>query len=172
MPLTPTQKGALRRAISQYCATAEQNRLKWTYIEQRPFHGYGLAASDKHIADCSAYCSLVFNAAMHATKIYLDDPLGEHYSGYGNTDTALHFLKAHPAPPDKYLVGDFSIFGSEWHTIHMSVCEKAGTAKTALFSSNGHGSTIFDRDAPEPVILAVAEMRQHLVGVYRHPALL
>ena len=172
MSLNPTQKGAVRRAITDFCQRAENNRLRWTYTEQRPFHGFGVPPEQPHVADCSAYVSLAFNWAMHQTKIYLADPLGEHYSGWGYTGTELEFVKAHPAPDDKYLVGDMAIFGSWTNTIHTAIVKKAGTAKTAVLSSNGHGSAVFVRDAPEAVTVAVAAARQPLVGIFRHGALL
>ena len=171
MTLSPTQKKNVRSAITDFCVRAEANRLRWMYVEQRPFWGYGQPPEAPHIADCSAYVSLVFNWAMHRTGIYLPDPLGKHYSGIGNTDTEYNFLKSHPAPPGKYLVGDMAIFGTAWHTIHTAICQKAG-GDNAVFSSNGHGSTIFNRDAPEPVTLAAAKAAQPLVGVFRNQALL
>lgn len=171
-PLTPAQKLAVRKAIADFCQRAENNRLRWTYVEQRPFHGFGAPPEQNHVADCSAYVSLAFNWAMHRTGIYLSDPLNEHYSGYGYTGTQYDFLRGHPAPVDKYLVGDMAIFGTRTNTVHTSICRKAGTRKTAILSSNGHGSTIFNRDAPEPVTVAAASAAQPLVGVFRHPALL
>lgn len=169
--LTPTQKAAVRKAISDFCQRAETSRLKWTYVEQRPFHGFGVPPEQNHVADCSAYVSLVFNWAMHKTGIYLADPLGEHYSGVGYTGTELETVRAHPAPDGKYLVGDLAIFGSWSNTVHTAICRKAG-AGNAILSSNGHGSTVFNRDAPEPVTVAAASAAQQLVGIFRHPALL
>jgi len=170
--LSPAQKLAVRKAISDFCVRAEANRLRWTYVEQRPFHGFGIPPEQPHIADCSAYVSLAFNWAMHVTGIYLADPLNEHYNGTGYTGTQYDFLRAHPAPPGKYLVGDCGIFGTKWNTIHTAICRKAGTAQTAILSSNGHGSTVFAQDAPEPVTVADAAAAQPLVGIFRHPALL
>lgn len=170
--LKPAQKGALRHAIADFCQRAEAARERWAYVEVRPYSGIGKAPEDPHWDDCSAYVALVFNWAMHQTGIYIADPLNEHYSGIGNTQTAYAFLRAHPAPIGKYLIGDIAEFGTPFDTIHMSVCRQAGTDSTAVFSSNGHQSWIFDRDAPEPISLASEKARQHLVGVYRHPALL
>ena len=171
MTLTPTQKAAVRRQIADYCLRAEANRLRWTYAEQRPFHGFGQPPEDRHVADCSAYVSLAFNWAMHQTGIYLADPLDERYSGWGYTGTELNYLKGHPAPEGKYLVGDMAIFGTWSNTIHTAICRKPG-GLGAILSSNGHGSTIFVQDAPEPVTVAAAAAAQPLVGIFRHPALL
>ena len=172
MTLTPAQKAAVRQALAAFALGAEKNRLRWTYIEQRPFHGFGLPPTAPHIADCSAYVSLAFNYAMHETGIYLADPLGERYSGIGYTGTEYAFLKAHQSPVGKYLVGDIAIFGKPSLTVHTAYMRTAGNADTAILSSNGHGSTIFNRDAPEPVTVAHAAAAQALVGIFRHPALL
>lgn len=171
--MTPTQKTRVRAAISDYCQRAEKARLKWNYDMVRRFGGFMVAPELHHANDCSGYCSLAFNWAMHHTGLYLADPLGEHYTGWGNTNTALDFLQSHQAPADKYLVGDMAIFTIPGRrTEHMSICRKPGTTRTAIFSSNGRGSWIFNQDAPEPVSLAVEEAQQRLVGVYRHPSLL
>ena len=170
--LTPTQKSAVRREIADFCVRAENARLKWNYAQNRPYWGIGFAPESHHVDDCSAYVALVFNWAMHHTGIYLADPLNERYSGWGYTGTQYDFLRAHPAPVDKYLIGDMAIFGTPSNTVHTSICRKAGTSKTAIFSSNGHESWIFTQDAPEPTSLDAEMFSQHLVGVYRHPALL
>ncbi len=171
MALTPAHKAAVRKQITLFCLKAEANRLRWHYVQSRPFHGFGQPADAYHVADCSAYVSLVFNWAMHHTGIYLADPLNEHYSGWGYTGTQYDFLRKHPAPDGKYLVGDMAIFGSPRNTVHTAIVRAAG-GEGAMLSSNGHGSTVFNRDAPEPVTVAAARAAQPLVGIFRHPALL
>lgn len=170
--LTPAQKGKFRAAVSEFCVAAEIARLKWAYEQEVPYRGFGVSPSDPHKDDCRAYVALAFNYAMHKTGIYVADPLNEHYSGFGNTQTAYEWLKPHLAPPGKYLIGDIPIFGTATETVHMSVCRKAGNAATAVFSSNGHQNWIFGLDAPEPISLNSEKARESLVGVYRHPALL
>jgi cell wall-associated NlpC family hydrolase len=170
--LSPSQKTKVRSAISSFCLLAEEYRLRWHYVESRPFHGFGRPASEYHVADCSAFVSLAFNWAMHTTGIYLPDPLGERYSGIGYTGTELDYVRHHQAPVDKYLVGDLAIFGTWTNTVHTSICRKAGTTSTAVFTSNGHESWIFNQDAPEPTSLSDAKAQQHLVGVFRHPSML
>lgn len=170
--LTPAQKGQLRAALADFCVRAENARLKWNYAQNRPYTGIGVPPELAHVDDCSAYVALAFNWAMHHTGIYIADPLNEHYNGLGYTGTEYDFLRAHPAPAGKYLIGDCAIFGSISNTVHTSVCRKAGNVATAIFSSNGHESWIFDRDAPEPISLTHEKAIEGLVGVYRHPALL
>lgn len=172
MSLTPTQKGALRRAIADFCQRAEVARLKWHYAQTRPYGGIGAQPEANHADDCSAYVALAYSWAMHHTGIFIADPLNEHYSGWGYTGTQYDFLRSHPAPAGKYLVGDMAIFGTPSNTVHTSICRKAGNDTTAIFSSNGHESWVFNRDAPEPISLNSEKAKEHLVGVYRHPALL
>jgi hypothetical protein len=170
--LSPTPKLKVRQSIANFCERAEAHRLAWFYDEIRPFKGFGAAPESQHIDDCSAYCSLSIYWAVHHVNTWMTDPLYEHYSGWGNTGTALAYLKAHSAPIGKYLIGDMAIFGTTSHTVHMSICRKAGNKTTAIFSSNGHQDIMFVKDAPEPISLAVSMTYQPLVGVYRHPALL
>jgi hypothetical protein len=171
--LSPTNKLKARASISDFCTRAEVNRLRWFYDQIRPFKGLGVVPEAQHIDDCSAYCALAFYWAVHHNPgVWMNDPLNENYSGYGNTGTALSYLKIHPAPSGKYMVGDMAIFGTASLTVHMIICRKAGTGATAIFSSNGHESFNFPTDAPNPMSLNEAKALQPLVGVYRHPALL
>ncbi len=169
--LTPMQKSKVRAAIADYCLRAENARLRWHYTMQRPFTGYGVPPEDYHAADCSSYCALAFDWASRRTGIYLHSPL-DAAPNWGYTGSQYAYLKGHPAPLNKYLIGDMAIFGTPSNTVHTSICRKAGTAPTAIFSSNGHESWVFATDAPEPISLASEMAQQHLVGVYRHPALL
>lgn len=164
--LTPAQKQKVRTTITNFCLRAEQNQLRWHYSQQRPYHGLNVAPEDWHVADCSAYVALVYNWTMHHTAIYLADPLGENYSGYGYTDTQLEWLRRHgtPAPDGKYLVGDMVIYGhSDWNTTHTAICRKAGGDTTALWSSHGN------ENGPQAVRLHYHP--DPVVGIYRHPAL-
>jgi hypothetical protein len=166
LPLTPTQKQRIRTAMTKFCVEAEVNQRAWHYSQQRPFHGYGQPASAMHVNDCSGYISLVFNHAMHKTGIYLADPLGYHYSGFGYTGSEVQWLidNGHPAPENRYLVGDIAINGHSLATTdHTFICKKAGTSATSSWSSNGN------ENAPDSVKLHYHPVP--LVGVWRHPAL-
>ncbi len=168
MALTPTKKQAVRTAITDYCVRAEKNQRAWHYTQARPFHYVQNPAISNVAADCSGYVSMAFHAAMIATKVFIDDPLGQHYSGWGYTGTELEWLRTHGknvTTGQKYFVGDMVIYGhSASNTVHTSICRTAGTDKTAVFSSNGN------ENAPQPT-----NIHYHpdpIVGVWRHPALL
>ncbi len=167
MSLTPTKKQNVRAGMTDYCKRAERNQLRWHYTQARPFHGYGQLPEASHANDCSGYVSLVYAWSMHEAAVYLADPLGQRYSGWGYTGTELEWLRANgkAAPAGKYLVGDIVIYGhSMADTVHTSVCRTAGTDKTAIFSSHGN------ENAPQPT-----NIHYHpdpIVGVWRHPALL
>jgi hypothetical protein len=167
MSLSPTQKGKVRKEITAYCLRAEANRLQWSYTQQRPFHGFMVDPAQHHANDCSGYVSLAFNWAMHKAGIYLQDPCGYHYTGYGYTGS---MIRTNEAPVGKYLVGDWALWGpSIGRTSHTAICRKAGSITTAIFSSNGHESWQFGSDAPNPV--TIANFPEHFLGVFRHPAL-
>jgi hypothetical protein len=163
MALSPDQKKAFRLELAAFCKLAEQYESRWHYTQRRPYTGLGAAPQTWHYDDCSSYVALCFWWAAHHTGVGVADPLAEHWSGYGNTGTSYAYLKAHHAPPDKYRIGDVVLYGSAYDTKHTTVCRKAGTDETAVWSS-------FGREAgPEPHGL---HYRSDLVGVYRHPALL
>lgn len=132
---------------------------------QRPFHGYGIPPAERHVNDCSGYVSLIFQWASVHARVWMHDPLDEQYSGFGNTGSLYEYSLAHctRSPEDKYLVGDWVIYGWPNDTVHTSVCRKRGTAKTAVFSSNGN------ERAPQPRLLH--EHPDPILGVWRHPAL-
>lgn len=165
VPFDPNQKKAFREELARYCIEAERFESRWHYAQNRPYTGLGAAPQTWHQNDCSSYCALAFWWAGHHTAAVASDPLNWHYSGYGNTQSAYEYLKAHTAPKDKYRIGDMAIYGSASNTVHMTLCRKEGTGTTAVFSS-------FGREAgPE----ARNDIHYHpapLLGVYRHPALL
>jgi hypothetical protein len=170
MALTATHKLAVRKAMTVYCLNAEKYRLNRGYSQRRPVLGYGLLASSDQLDDCSGFVSKVFYKAAQIVKVHIEDPLGYAYHGWGNTESMQTYLK-HEAPFDKYRIGDMALWGpNEWDTHHTAICRKAGTRSTALFTSHGHQSWRWSDDAPEPVTLS--NFPQHLIGVYRHPALL
>lgn len=172
LPNSSLRKRRIRRFITEFCLAAERARLKWAYVEVRPYSGLGVAPGRPHKNDCSSFCALAFFYACNWARVLIADPLGRTYNSTGNTDSAYAFLKAHPAPKGKYLVGDMAIFGTPEKTVHMILCRKKGNATTAIFTSNGHESFNFPSDAPNPITLNRAAALQPLVGVFRHPALL
>jgi hypothetical protein len=161
--LSPTDKKNFRFEITRFCLVAEKYEARWSYTQQRPFTGLGAPPSGWHHDDCSSYCSLAFYWAGHMSGHGIADPLDEHYSGWGNTGTALAYLDAHKAPLDKYRIGDMAIYGTASNTKHMVVCRKAGDRDSSIWSSFGEES------GPEPHSL---HYRSDFVGAYRHPALL
>jgi hypothetical protein len=161
--LSPNAKRDFREQIADFCSTAEAYEVRWSYSQRRPYSGLGVGPANWHTNDCSSYCDLVFWWAGHYSKHPVAAPLGYHYSGYGNTQSAYNFLKAHNAPVDKYRIGDLAIYGTPSLTKHMTVCRREGDRSQAVWSSFGR------QEGPEPHAL---HYRSDLVGVYRHPALL
>lgn len=161
-PLPPNDKQAIRRVLASFGLKAEEHQTAWHYTDYRPFGGFMVPPDQKHSNDCSGYDSLAFNWAMHWVKVYLEDPLGENYSGWGNTTTAFEFLREHEAPQGKYLVGDIALYDLGTSHAHTTWCRKRGSVTTAVFSSNGNEA------APQP---RRVDYRPGLVGVFRHPQL-
>jgi hypothetical protein len=164
LSLSPTEKKKVRAHITKYCQTAELNQWRWHYSQQRPFRYVNDPASSYVVGDCSAYVSIVYHDCMHDLGIYIADPLGMKYTGWGYTGTLEHFLRANGkrvVEANGYLVGDIARWGEGSHA-HTAVCRKAGSAKVAVWSSFGSES------GPKPVLLGY---RSDLVGVWRHPGL-
>lgn len=169
--LTPTQKGKFRDELASFGFKAQTARLRWHYTQQRPGTGYGVPPGERHAADCSIYISLAYKWAVLKTGIYVSDPLHEDYTGWGYTGTLYDFLKPYPVTPGRNLIGDVAIFGTASNTVHTSYCVHPGSDKTAVYSSNGHESFSFGRDAPNPITLHDEAVQLHLLGVFRHPQL-
>lgn len=164
MPLSPTAKKEFRIELAAYCKLAEQYEARWHYSQRRPYTGLGAAPQTYHVNDCSGYVALCFYWAGRHSGHTVHDPLDEHYSGWGYTGTSITYLDAHKAPVDKYRIGDVAFYGtSHSNTTHMTVCRKAGTSETSVWSSFGQEA------GPQPVKL---HYRRDLLGAYRHPALL
>lgn len=165
MPLTPNEKQKVRAKMSGFTRAAELNERAWHYSQQRPFHYIDNPSSSSIVADCSGYVSIVYHDAMHDTGIFLSDPLGYRYTGWGNTWSEEAWLRHYgKAVPDghKYFVGDIVRWGSGSHS-HTAVCSVEGDRHTARFSSHGTEAG--------PVAVKI-DYRSDLVGVWRHPALL
>ena len=163
MALPPDAKKAFRTELAEYCRLAERHEARWHYSQRRPYTGLGDAPQTYHVNDCSGYVALVFHWAGRHTGHSVHDPLDENYSGWGYTGSSYPYLNDHRAPADKYRIGDVAFYGSSSNTTHMTVCRKAGTGETSLWSSFGQEA------GPMAVKL---RYRRDLVGAYRHPALL
>src|SRR5262245_3613371 len=98
MSLSPNQKKDFRKELAAFCYAAEVNQARWHYSQKRPYTGLGNAPQTWHLDDCSSYVALSFYWAMHHTGVKVADPLDYHYSGYGNTQSAIGYLDAHKAP--------------------------------------------------------------------------
>lgn len=163
MPLAPNAKKEFREQLRRFCLVAQKYEERWHYTQARPYTGIGAPASYTHHNDCSSYVALAFYRAGSNSGHPVSDPLGYHYTGWGNTGSAYTYLNEFEAPKDKYRIGDVALYlkGSAAHH-HMTVCIKAGDSETAVFSSFGTESGPEEREL---------NYRLDLTGVYRHPAL-
>lgn len=162
---TPTQKKKVRDNMSGYCKLAVGNEHNIHYSQQRPFRYYDNIGVGFVSLDCSGFVGNCFWNAMHDTNVFLHDPLDFRYTGYGWTGSLEAYLRAHGkrvSEKNGYLVGDVARWGQGNHA-HTAICSKAGTAKTAQWTSHGREA------GPNLVSL---HYRSDLVGVWRHPALL
>ena len=157
--LTPTQKKNFRDQLRRFCLVAQKYDNLWHYTQQRPYTGLGSPASDTHYNDCSSYVAIAFYKASRNSGTRVDDPLGYHYSGWGNTGSCYSEMKQYSAPKDKYRIGDVALYlGSGGPGDHMTVCIKAGTGATSVWSSFGSEAGPDERQL---------HYRSDLSGVYR-----
>lgn len=179
--LTPTQKKLWRSHLTAYLQTAEDFRTRRGYNQQRLYTGLGLPASESQEDDCSAYTAKAFYRANKLSGFSVHDPLGADFNRSGNTDTCNTYMKNGGGnkitltASTVLFPGDVAVFDNPHTgrpTDHMMVCKIKGTQKTARWSSHGHESTVFDRDAPEGVSLFYAASVLKLVAVYRPAQLL
>lgn len=157
---TPTQKKKLRDSMTAYCRAAVANEARIHYSQARPFPFVDTIGTGWHTLDCSGFVVNVFWNAMHDTEVYLRDPSGQKFSGYGNTWTMEAWLRENGrlVTTQPYLVGDIAMFDG-----HTMVCSSKGSRATARFTS--HGS----EGGPN---VRTLDYRPGLVGVWRHPVLL
>lgn len=160
MPLSPTLKGRVRTSIAAYCAAAVANEPRIHYSQARPFAFVDDPGHGWHTLDCSGFVINCFWNAHHDLRVYIDDPSGQRFSGYGNTWTMEAWLRQHGkrVTTQPYLVGDIVLYNG-----HTAVCSKRGSATTSDWTSHGQEGG--------PDIVRVG-YRRDIVGVWRHPALL
>jgi hypothetical protein len=161
MALTPTQKKNVRISITKYCWQAVENERRIHYSQRRPFPLVDVIGAGNHTLDCSGFVINCFWNASHDLKIYLADPSGFKFSGWGSTYTLEPWLRKHGkrvTETNGYLVGDIAMYQG-----HTTICSAAGSEKTSAWTSHGTES------GPVRVPLGY---RNDLVGVWRHPALL
>lgn len=130
----------IRAAITDFCIRSENAEELWHYTQRRPYTGLGVDPERNHENDCSSYVMLVYWWARSKTGLFVPDPSGYRYSGYGNT---WDNLDGHSRiTSGNYLVGDLAHYDG-----HVTLCRKPGNASQSVWSSFGQES------GPEPLPL-------------------
>jgi hypothetical protein len=159
MPLSPTEKKKWREQLVRFCLVAHKYDQRWHYTQQRPYTGLGDPASDTHYNDCSSYLAIAFYKAGRNSGVRVDDQLGYHYTGWGNTGSCYTYMKRYKAPADNYRVGDVALFldpGSFGD--HVIFCIEEGDGENSAWTSFGGEAG--------PMELRL-HYRHDLTGVYR-----
>ena len=120
-----------RKHLADFCVRAEgASSAAWTYTQQRPYTGLGVAPEKDHRNDCSSYAILAYYWARRESELDVEDPSGYDYSGYGNT---WDDLDGHSkVTSGNYLVGDLAHYDG-----HVTICRKAGDKDSSVWSSFG-----------------------------------
>lgn len=133
--------------MTEYLEAMEQNAAIWHYREQRPMHSLGVAPSSGGSDDCSSLCVAACYWTRRQTDIFIPDPAGYGYSGYGNSVSLYVQNQSRKLSlSGSFEVGDIGLYGP-YATRHAVICRKPGTTSTAIFTS--HGSEA----GPDPVRL-------------------
>ena len=120
---TPNAKKKFRTQGERFGLVSIKYNRGWHYSQNRPGVGYHLAPAAECWADCSFGASRLFYSAGVWSTHPIADPLGMHYSGYGNTESIYAFLRGHHAPRGKYRRMDVALYlqGPMQHH-HVVVC--------------------------------------------------
>jgi len=120
----------VQAAIADFCERAEVAESLWSYDQQRPYTGLGVAPERNHVNDCSSYVILAYWWARQVSGVLIPDPSGYRYSGVGNT---WDDLDGHPRiTTGNYLIGDLAHYDG-----HVTICRKSGNAANSIWSSHG-----------------------------------
>lgn len=119
----------VRAAIAEFCRLAEANEPAWHYSQYRPVDVSCDPSASYLRYDCSSYVLTAYHYAKRKTGLDVPDPAKQGWTGYGNTD---YHEDDHPRVSAPYKVGDLAHYNG-----HVTICRKAGDARTAVFSSHG-----------------------------------
>lgn len=135
-PDPPSNAERIETAIADFCTRAERNEGQWHYTQRRPFSGLGVVPEREHWNDCSSYAILAYYWASTQTGLRIPDPSGYAYRGWGNTGDNLD---GHPRVSSPFRVGDLAHYEG-----HVTICRRAGTATSAVWSSFGQERGPYD----------------------------
>jgi hypothetical protein len=157
-PPKPPNIVIVREALAEFLREMELYNYKWWYSQLRPNNALGDDPDEGGRGDCSTLEPCGTYMVRAETGLFVPDPTGYGYSGWGNTQSILNNLRERKVTNGQYEVGDCALYGPAWQTRHMSMCRQRGTAQTAIFTSHGSQS------APYATRLWY---RGDVLGVYR-----
>jgi hypothetical protein len=119
-----------RKALTEFCLAAERNEDAWHYRQARPVDVTVSPSASYIWSDCSGFVIQAYHWAMEKSGLTVPDPSKQGWTGYGNTD---YYEDDHPSVlSGSYRVGDLAHYSG-----HVTICRKAGTSSTAIFTSHG-----------------------------------
>jgi hypothetical protein len=119
-----------RKALTEFCLLAEANEDAWHYRQARPVDVTVDPGASYIWSDCSGFVIQAYHWAMQKSGLVVPDPSKQGWSGYGNTEW---YEDDHPSVLSGYYrVGDLAHYSG-----HVTICRKAGTTTSGIFSSHG-----------------------------------
>jgi len=123
----------VKAALVAFCRTGLAHPWNWNYTQNRPVDVTVDPAGHVN-SDCSGSIIQAFRWARDKTGVNFRDPGGFNWSGYGNTNW---YLRSHPRVSGQYFVGDCAFYGHGSTTTHVTMCIRAGDARTSRWWSFG-----------------------------------
>lgn len=137
-PVTPLHR--IHEAIRDYWEGVIAYRSMWHYLQYRPFQTLGRKPSSGGRSDCSEGTTDACYWVRLATGIYVPDPNGRGYDGWGNSDTQWATNHSRQVRNGAFEIGDIGVYGPQWKTKHVVQCIEAGSSRTSIWGSNGSES--------------------------------
>lgn len=137
-PIVISPLDRVRRELADYLARCEDNRHRIHYQQRRPMTSLGDTPEGGFRGDCSELVVAACYWARVKSGVWVPDPSGYGYGGYGNSDSLYTVNKWRKIPfTGPFAVGDIAVYGPVWKTRHVSICRVPGDHANAVFTSHG-----------------------------------
>lgn len=128
---------AVRASLAEYLRQMVYYNASWRYVQQRPMKSIGVPPSYGGSDDCSSLPVAGCYYARTKTGIFVPDPTGYAYRGYGNSVTLyVHNMSRKLGLSATFEVGDIACYGPQAMS-HITQCRQRGTKDTSIWTSHG-----------------------------------
>ncbi len=136
-PPKPPAIVVVREALVEFLVAMEKYNAIWWYSQLRPNNALGDDPDEGGRGDCSTLEPSTTYWVRSETGIFVPDPTGYGYSGWGNSQSIWMHLQNRKVTNGQYEIGDIAVYGPSWNTRHVSMCRSRGSSSNAIFTSHG-----------------------------------